>query len=115
MSGLPDCWVDIYPYEGGSFTFAGFNGTLHACQVAKNIRDPQTGTFALTLAPNGPFGPNANPQWIDILRPMSLVVIAMQRLGRAHIVMIGLVRRVVETEVWEAQQGVRRGLQVEGV
>lgn len=112
--GLPNCFVDIYPYEGGSFTFQGFNGTLQAVTTDKNIWDPQSGTFTLTLAPNGPFGPNANPQWIDIIRPMSLTVITMQRLGRARVVMIGVIRTVQEQEIWQPGSGVRRGLVVHG-
>lgn len=113
LVATPACWVDIYPFEGGVYTISGDNALLRALVVDKNIRGGQ-GTFSMTLLPGGPFGLNARPAWIDILTPMSLVVIGMQRAGRAQIVMVGVVRTVGQSEVWVPGQGVQRALQVNG-
>lgn len=116
MSGVafPSCVVDIYPYEGGRFTVTAQDGHLLNCQVRKSIREPQDSRFQLTMAPGGPFGAESSPQWLDLLRPMSLVVIAMQRMGRAHTVMIGLITGVQEPAVWETGRSVQRSLTVNG-
>jgi hypothetical protein len=111
--GVPGCFVDVYPFEGGVYTIGSTNALLRSIEVDKNIRSGQ-GTFTLLLAPGGPFGPNARPGWLDILTPMSLVVIGMSRMGRSQIVMIGVVRTVSETESWVPGRGVQRAVQVQG-
>lgn len=111
--GLPNCYVDIYPNEGGSFRISGNNGMLRECTVSKHIRDINSGTFTLLLAPGGPFGPNGRPAWQDIITPMSLVVIGMARGARARIVMIGVVRSVSQSENW-TNDGVDRPLMIAG-
>lgn len=113
LLGTPACYVDIYPFEGGFYSINGDQALLRTLTVEKNIRG-NLGTFVMTLIGGGPFGPNARPGWIDILTPMSLVVIGMERAGRAQITMIGVVRSVGQTEVWVAGQGVQRALQVSG-
>lgn len=112
--GFPSCTIDVYPYEGGPYSFTTNDGILLGCQTRKNLNDPNSGRFTITLAPGGPSGPNASPQWVDILRPMSLVVIGMQRLGRTRIVMIGYISSAVETTAWNAGRPVRRVVQVSG-
>lgn len=113
LLAAPACYVDIYPFEGGVYTISGDNALLRSVTVDKNIRGSQ-GTFAFTMLPGGPFGLNARPGWVDILTPMSLVVITMSRAGVAQIVMIGIVRTVSQTEVWTPGKGVQRVLQVAG-
>lgn len=111
--GVPACYIDIYPFEGGVYTINGNNALLRSLSTDQNIRG-NPGAFSITLAPGGPFGPNARPSWLDVLTTRSLVVIGMSRLGRAQIVMIGVVRSVSETEVWVPGQGVQRAVQVNG-
>lgn len=113
LLATPACYVDIYPFEGGVYSINGDNARLRRLTVDKSIRGEQ-GTFSMTLLPGGPFGMNARPGWIDILTPMSLVVIGMERAGRAQIVMIGVVRTIGQTEVWVPGKGVQRALQVTG-
>lgn len=113
LVATPACYVDIYPFEGGVYSIVGDNALLRGLSTEKNIRAGQ-GTFNLSLLPGGPFGLNARPGWIDILTPMSLIVIGMMRAGRAQIVFIGVVRTVSQAEIWVPGQGVQRGLQVSG-
>jgi hypothetical protein len=109
----PACSIDIYPFEGGSFTISGNNAMLLSLTVSKNIRATQ-GTFTMNLVAGGPFGPNARPGWFEILTPMSLVVISMARAGRAQVVMIGVVRSTSYSEAWIPNQGVQRIVVVQG-
>ena len=113
LVATPACFIEIYPFEGGVFTLSGSNAMLRSISVDKNIRGGQ-GRFTALLAPGGPYGMNARPAWTDILTPLSLVVIGMQRAGAAQIVMIGVVRAVSDTEVWLPGQGVQRATQVIG-
>jgi hypothetical protein len=110
---FPHCYVDIYPFEGGLYSIQGDAGGLLNCSVESNIRNGY-GTFSLALAPGGPYGPNVSPQWTDVITPMSLVVIGMQRAGRSRIVLIGVVRTISETEVWNPASGVQRSISVTG-
>jgi hypothetical protein len=96
---IPQCFVDIYTYEGNTYSLQG--AQVRAVVVTKSI-DPQadTGTFALTLAPGGPNGANQIPSWSDVITPMSLVVIGMRRGTNAAITMLGVVRAVGENQEW---------------
>jgi hypothetical protein len=107
LVATPACYVDIYPFEGGAYTLSGDNANLLSLTTSKNIRTGQ-GTFNMTLAPGGPYGPNARPGWLEILTPMSLVVIGHARAGRAAVTMIGVVKTINTTEAWVPGQGVRR-------
>ena len=113
LVATPACYIDIYPFEGGAYTLSGDNANLLSLTTSKNIRTGQ-GTFNMTLAPGGPYGPNARPGWLEILTPMSLVVIGHARAGRAAVTMIGVVKTINTTEAWVPGQGVRRALVVGG-
>jgi hypothetical protein len=110
---VPRCFVDIYPFEGGVFKLSGGNASLLRVSMAKSIRGT-AGTFNLVLAPGGPFGANAWPQWTTILTPMSLVLIGMRRGAYRQIVMVGVVNSVTESETWQPGQGVQRTINVAG-
>lgn len=110
----PRCFIDIYPYEGGTYTITDDQSLLLRCLVVNDIQQGY-GTFSLELAPGGPFGPNTSPQWQDIITPMSLVVIGMQRAGRAQTVLIGVAKQVQEDEVWGFDSSVERRLRVSGL
>lgn len=110
---FPRCYVDIYPFEGGVFSIQGDSGNLLNCTTNSNVRGGY-GTFTLVLAPGGPYGPNITPQWTDILTPMSLVIIGMQRAGRSAIVMVGVVKTISEDEAWRTGAGVQRAIVVSG-
>jgi hypothetical protein len=114
MTAYPSVFVNIYPNEGGPFSLNSMNGAILECITSKDIWDQSSGTFELTLAPGGPFGPNASPQWQDIITPMSLITIGMQRAGRSRVVLIGCVRRCRVTERWQVGEGVRRAVKVTG-
>src|ERR1700722_19220865 len=113
LVATPACYIDIYPFEGGVCTLSGDNAMLQSLTTSKNIRTGQ-GTFNMTLVASGPYGPNARPSWLEILTPMSLVVIGHARAGRAAVTMIGVVRTINQTEAWVPGQGVRRALAVGG-
>lgn len=110
---FPHCFVDIYPFEGGFYSIRGDSGGVLGCTVESNVRNGY-GTFNMTLAPGGPYGPNVTPQWFDIITPMSLAVIGMQRAGRSRIVMIGVVRNIGESTAWQPGVGVQRQIMVSG-
>lgn len=112
LVAFPRTYVDIYPFEGGSFFIDGGSDALLACTVDTDVRQGY-GAFSLQLAPGGPHGPNASPQWTDVITPMSLVVISMQRSGSARVVMIGVVKSVTESELW-SPTNVQRGIVVQG-
>lgn len=110
----PQCIVQIYPFEGGTYTLTSAqNGVLQA-DVSKNIRG-QVGTFSLYLAPGGPNGPNKRPSWTDLITPMSLVVIGFRRGSYQQISMIGVVRNCREIQSWRPERNVSRVVSVEGV
>ena len=107
----PTCYVEVYPFEGGQYSIVG--GQILVCQVHKNIRDV-AGAFTINLAPGGPMGPNSGPSWLDIITPMSFVLIGMSRAGQSAIVMIGVVTSITESETWEPENPVRRTIAVAG-
>lgn len=110
----PQCTLQVYPFEGGTYTLTTQSGAVLGVDVEKNIRS-STGTFTLTLAPGGPHGPNARPSWNDIITPMSLVIIAMARGAYRQVVMMGVVRNCEETEEWRVGKRVIRVMTVRGV
>jgi len=109
----PQLFISVYPFEGGNYFINGNNGTVLRAQVSKNIRG-QVGTFALTLAPGGPNGPNNRPTWTELLTPMSLVIIGIARGQYRQIVMVGNVQSCQETQIWHTGKGVARAIVVEG-
>ena len=118
MSALPAAFVDIWPSDGGAIHFSSLNGGLLSVSTFKDIWDPSTGSFELLLPPGGPYGPNVSPQWVDIITPMSLTVIGLQRSvfgePRANIVMAGVVTVVQQDIVWRTGAGVQRACRVTG-
>lgn len=106
---MPACHVDIYPYEMDSFSLS--NAQILRCTVTKNIKEA-VGTFELILAPQT----LAEYQsWTQIITPMSLAVIALQRGDHANVVMIGIVRTISEPQEWASGQPVRRQITITGV
>jgi hypothetical protein len=114
FSAWPRTFVDIYPYEGGQFTLTGSQAGILTASVSKNIRSSGAGTFTLNLSPGGPNGTANGPWWEDILTPMSLVVIGMQRHAYSQIVMIGVVTSVTGSTAWMPGKGTQQGIQVSG-
>jgi hypothetical protein len=112
FSAAPSCSVAIYPYENGQYTLQPGMGGLLNVTVTNTVRG-LGGGFTLDFAPGGPNGPNSNPNWSDVLTPMSLVVIGMQRGGVSNITMIGVITSTTEIEQ-RSIQGVQRGTQVQG-
>ena len=111
----PLCSVDIYTYEGNSYSIQG--AQVLAATVSKSIDPTQdAGMFSITLAPGGPNGPNTIPSWGDVITPMSLVVIGMARGGNAAITMLGVVRSIEEPQVWPVGRGgpVQRTIVISG-
>lgn len=105
----PTCYVDIYPFEGDSFTLS--NAQIMRATITKNIKQP-VGQFELILAPQT----LAQYQsWTQIITPMSLAVITMQRGDHANVVMIGIVRTISEPQEWVSGQPVRRQITVTGM
>lgn len=111
--GTPDIGVEIWPHEGGSFTFYGSKTGILSAEINKNIRDKDGGKFVINVAPGGPKGVNDNTSWQQIITPMSLAIITLSRAGSKRIVMIGVVLSVSETQTW-TKQGVRRVTQILG-
>jgi hypothetical protein len=106
----PRIYVEIYPHEGGSYAIE--SGQILECVVPKHIRQP-AGTFEITLAPGGPNGPNIGPSWLDVITPMSFVMIGMSRATYQGVVTLGVVTRV--TEFWDySQRPVTRNVKVIG-
>ena len=92
----------------------GNEAGILSCQVSKNIRNTEPGTFNLMLAPGGPGGPNYGPSWTEIVTPMSLVIISMQRYDAFETVMIGIVTSPVEVQRWRSARGVQRVITISG-
>lgn len=113
--GTPRCFVDIYPYEGGKYSLGNNAAGVLSCSVSKSVRDTNPGSFMIELAPGGPSGPNGGPQWRDLITPMSLVVIGMNRGDLRQIVMVGIVIDVQEPQEYSAGQPVTRELSVRGL
>lgn len=104
-----DCCVDIYPFEGGTVTLTG--GPVISLSTSKSITQ-DTGSFRIVLAPESPSGSALS--WPQIITPMSLAVIGLRRGGVAKTVMVGVVRSVTETQVWQRGAAVTRAFVVEG-
>ncbi len=114
FSATPRCRIDIFPYEGGKYlSISGDSGTILSCNVHKNIRSSDPGTFQISLAPGGPNGPNAFPAWQEIITPMSFVAISMQRYSHTQTVMVGVVTNIQESIDW-TDRGVRRTVTISG-
>jgi len=114
-----NCYVSIYPFEGGQWHFStdisqtkAYSGIL-SCTVSKNIRNPNSGTFSILLSPGGPTGVKSFPSWTEVLTPMSLTVIGMGRGTEESIVMVGFVLSVRESQRWNGNR-VERVIQVDG-
>lgn len=106
----PQIFVEIYPHEGGAYAIQA--GQVLACMVDKDIKSP-AGSFEITLAPGGPNGPNVGPSWIDVITPMSFVMIGMSRGRYKNITMLGVVTTMQES--WDfSTDPVRRLLKVIG-
>jgi hypothetical protein len=94
---IPQGVVEVWPYEGGPYYIQGRQ--LLSVMTNKNIRE-DAGQFIIELAPGGPFGPNQGPTWVEIITPMSLVIIGMTRGTRQGIPMVGLALVITEVEEW---------------
>lgn len=118
MTAYPAAFVDIWPADGGVLHLSAFESGLLAVQTSKDIWNPNSGAFQIALAPGGPYGANASPQWYDIITPMSLVIIGLQRSvvseSRANIVMVGVVTDIQEDVGWRFGRDVRRVTRVIG-
>ena len=108
-SAVPQCFLECYPFEGGSYSIQG--GQILACTVSRDIK-ADAGTFTIELAPGGPFGANAAPSWTDVITPMSLCLVGMSRGIYRQIVMIGVVTNVDEPQVW--RETVSRSVTISG-
>jgi hypothetical protein len=109
FTAMPRCTVEIYSNIASNPAFFSFSGAqIVSATTAKDISDPNSGTFQITLPPGGPNGPNLLPTWAQVFKPMSLVLIGMQRLTNSDIVMAGLVTQIDEVEVWQADRVVRQ-------
>lgn len=111
----PQCFVEIYPFEGGSYSIQGGTTGLLRCSTEKKFLTDIAGTFEIVLAPGGPFGPNAGLSWSDIITPLSFVLIGMRRKQYAQIVMIGVVTSVREVQQWQSGGPVNRGISISGL
>lgn len=107
------CAIDIYPFEGGLYSFFASQGTSQvlSCSVLNNLTSG--GQFSITLAPGGPNGIATPPSWTEIITPMSFAVIALQRENHSNVVMCGVVTSVEESQVWTSSQVIRT-IQISG-
>lgn len=108
----PQCFVEVYPIDGGQYFING--GQIIACSVKKALKEPG-GTFSILLAPGGPYGANSGPTWEDIITPMSFVLIGMTHGTRQQVVMLGLVSTVTEKEAWLTGRPTSRVITIEGM
>lgn len=106
-SASPSCFVDIYPYEGGLYTLT--SGDVLSVQTSKSIME-DVGTFRIVLAPSVV----KRLSWAQVITPMSFAVIAMQRGNRSNVVMLGVVTRVTEQQIWNPGAPVTRAIVIEG-
>lgn len=111
LLAVPQCVVEIYPYEGGKYTFQG-PGLLR-CTVERNIRGDR-GAFVIELPPGGPGGPASTPSWSQIITPNSLVLIGMVRGTYRAVTMVGVVRVPSETQQWPINHPVQRSTRIAG-
>lgn len=109
----PQCFIEVYPFEGGPYYINGGNGILLKAIVSRNIKQP-SGSFELTLAPGGPRGTNVGPSWATVITPSSFVLIGMARGQYRTITMIGVVTNISGSDVWVPGTGVRRGTVITG-
>ena len=100
LVNYPQCFVEIYPFEGGTYVFTGGQQGIIRCDVEKSIDVDEPGRFTITLAPGGPKGPNTTPLWNEVITPMSLCLIGMTRGLYQTITMVGLVRSATVAEDW---------------
>lgn len=105
------CSVDIFPFEGGTYSLQG--AQILSCSVSKRIND-DSGSFSIVLAPGGPNGVDAPPYWSQIITPMSLCVIGMQRGNRSAITMVGVVTTASESMNWRTGSSVQRAITFSG-
>jgi hypothetical protein len=106
---IPQCFVDIYPYEGGPYSFTG--GQVLRCQTSKNIKATSPGEFAIQLAPESL---SNNLSWGQVLTPLSTVIIGMSRAGKSSIVMIGVITKVEENQTWQQGNATLRTITIRG-
>jgi hypothetical protein len=115
FSAFPRCVIEIYPYEGGFYEIVSLGGHLLSCRVGKPVSGAPGG-FTLKLAPNGP-GASTNaavPDWTQVITPMSLVLIGMQRWQYSQIVLVGVVTNVTTTQDWTNNGQVVRTITITG-
>ena len=108
----PQCFVQIFPYDGSSYSFPSDfknlpNGGLLECTVTKNIHSASPGTCELILSPGGPNGLAIGPSWGQIIVPLSLVIVTMLRGGNGNVVFVGVVHTVTENLDWTASSPTR--------
>lgn len=113
-AATPRCFVEIYPFEGGPYVIQGDAAGVLAVTVIKNIRSAEPGTFAIQMAPGGPNGLNANPQWLDIITPMSTILIGLRRAGDEQCVMVGVITSITEQQSWTPGEGSTRSISITG-
>lgn len=109
LIGAPLCSIDVYPYEGGSYTLIG--AQVLECTTQKALRDAG-GSAMIVLAPGGPTG-QGFPSWAQVITLQSLVVIAMQRGSKSNVVFVGVVQEISESQDWQTGKGVSRNTQIQ--
>jgi hypothetical protein len=118
INASPTIVVNVYPNGGSSIskpiTITGGSTGILSANIQKNIRDDLGGKFSFILPPGGPDGVNSSLSWTNIITPLSLVVIGLQRGSSKRIVMVGLVTSVQETQEWQ-KSTVTRLVTVTGV
>ena len=111
FNSTPELGVDIYPHEVNStnakLTLTGGASGILAANIVKSIRDRNGGHFTLYLAPGGPNGINSTVTWTNIITPMSLAIIYLKRGQSKRIIMIGIVTKIEESQVWDNRNVVR--------
>jgi hypothetical protein len=103
--------VEIYPYEGNSIALQG--GNVLGLKTTDPLRNGDEGHFEIVLTPGGPYGVTG-PSWVDIITPMSLVLIGLARGNNAQIVMIGIVDGVEASTSWTNESAVQRPTTIVG-
>lgn len=109
LVGTPLCAIDVFPYEGNSYTITG--GQILTCSVTKDLRGGGPGMAEIILAPGGPNG-QGFPSWAQVITLQSLVVIAMSRGGHSNVVFVGNAAAVQEDQAWEAGRRVVRNTRI---
>ncbi len=108
--GAPIIYVDVYPPDGGKYTISP--DSHNALQISVDKPLMGGGSFALTLTPGGPEGPNKGLSWGQILTPQSLVVLRGRRGDESAGLMVGLIKKPEEKEEWG--DTVARQVNIEG-